>query len=191
MRGGGTLARSKWGMYPSQIPMAGGYPNQVPMGDTPTRSQQGGYPQPGMMGVYLSQVQTGVPKIGYPWQGWGTPQPGQDDGGTKGGVPLAGMGYPLAKMGYPPRLGQEGGAKGGVPPALMGYPPWPGQDGERYQRWGPPGRDGVPPGQVRIGGYLRWSTPGRDGVPPWPGQDGGYLRWGTPWQGWGTPNRSG
>ena len=59
---------------------------------------------------------------------------------------------------------------------------------------------GVPPSQVRLGGYPRWGT--LAGVPP--GQvrwEEGYLRWGTPQQGyplarsdvgypsWGTPGR--
>ena len=74
-------------------PWGGGYPSQVQLG--------GGCP---------SQVHIGVPKMGYPWQGWGTPQSGQDGGGgdyprwaqpaQDWGVPD--MGYPLAGMGYNP-----------------------------------------------------------------------------------------
>ena len=125
-------------------------------------------------GGYPSQVQTGG---GYPGQvqtGGGLPQPGPDGLGVPQSDPDRGYPGQVQIGGTPPSWGW------GVPE--MGYPP---------------GRERVPPGQVRMGvpemGYPpagRGTPPARSGwgdlrmgggTPvrsrqgvPWPGPDGGY-----------------
>ena len=99
--GEGTPARSSLGGVPN---LARGYPSQVQVGER-------GYPsQVQLGGGYPGQVQSGVPKMGYPlarsrWGDlrWSTPsrngvlpQPGQDGGYPRWGIP------PPAEMGYPP-----------------------------------------------------------------------------------------
>ena len=192
--GGGTPAMSSQG-----VPQSGGYLRW----STPQ-----GWGTPG-------QVRMGVPKMGYPQQGWGTLWTGQD-WGTQDGIPPSRDGVPPGRDRVPPgRDGVPPGQGWDTPASRDGVPPsqvkmggtW---DGVPLSRDGIPPRDrtadgvldtlrsvrdGVPPGRDRV-------PPGRDGVPPWPGmgypcqqgwgtpqpgQDGGYLRWGTPEQGWGTP----
>ena len=118
-RQGGTLARSSWGVGTpaksdwrgtlSQVwPRGGGGRSGLPPGQV----WWGRVPQPGLM--------EGTPEVGYPQQGWGTPQPGVAWGylaRSNGVVPE--VGYPLSRNGVPP---------------VRGYPPSPLQD-NRWSTW--------------------------------------------------------
>ena len=98
--GGGTSARSRWGVPPSLD--GGGNPIQVWWGEVPQPgprgvppSLDGWVPQPGPMGVHWPGQDRGYPRDrGYPSQG-GTHQPGQDRG-------TPARGYPPGRDGAPP-----------------------------------------------------------------------------------------
>ena len=72
------------------------------------------------------------------------------------------------------------GTQGGVPPGRDGVPPSQVRTGGGV----PPGRDWVPPGQVRMGGTQGGVPP--DGIPPSQVRMG-VAEVGYPQQGWGTP----
>ena len=63
---------------------------------------------------------------------------------SQGGTPVTGPSF---------LLGRGTPLVGGVPHS------WPGQGGGDTLRWVPPSRDGVAPGQVRMGGVLEMGYP--------------------------------
>ena len=110
-----------------------------------------------------------------------TPGGGVPQSGPAGGVPHLAGGDTSARSrwgeGTPPGLGvpQPGPARGvsplaggvpvmGYPPVGMGYPL--ARSGWGYPRWGTPGRDGVPPSQMRMGVPKMGYPLAGMGVPP-------------------------
>ena len=93
--GGGTPARSRRGVYPSQVQVGGGYlDGGYPTSDTPlSRTWPEGYPGRGVphLGYPPSDLVWGYPSRGVPHLGYPSIRPGR-------GVPH--LGYPPIKPGW-------------------------------------------------------------------------------------------